>query len=219
MTKLKVLLKSSNSLFHKLFVDEKLDTSKELFIDRPPTLFVYILDYLRTGEVNKKRLKLKEMYKTFKKEVEYYGISELTKKKNKIEDLKFTQLEVSGYYNNSTAYGSNPRVLHDKNLNTAILTAGSGQDFIIIHFNKEVTFRKMSIGGFTGDSQWSNTNGWGTGAIIFSSKDKNDWKQIGVIPSGFGGGIIEFNVTSNTAMYLKFQHSSWMAIGYVGILY
>ena len=46
-TRKKTLLNVEDNLFYKLIKSNKLDLTKEIFIDRSPELFPYILDYFR----------------------------------------------------------------------------------------------------------------------------------------------------------------------------
>jgi len=217
-TTLNTLLKSKETLFHKLYVEENVDRSTELFIDRSPTTFPYILDFLRTDEVNTSILRRKELYNEFIREASYYGFSELIPKKGKIEELEFVDLKVSSFFNGSTQYGSTAQVLRDRNLNTAILT-NNGLCYFIIYFNHEVEFSEMEIGGFTGDQSWNYPTGWGSGGSILTSLDLSNWTEVGKVPAGFGNTILKHKVKSSLAKYLKIEfNNTWIGIGYIGII-
>jgi hypothetical protein len=222
MTRVSTLLSNStnDTLFHELFSSFS-NNSEEVFIDRSPVLFSFILDFLRTKNINTKRLRKEELFDEFRAEAEYYGITDIINqfgaKKNlgSVTEVKFTKVEVNRWYNNSTEYGSGPNDLMNKNLNRAFLTDSPG--VITVHFDNEVEFEEMEVGGFTGDGDWVLANGWGCGAKILTSVDGNTWELVGILPTGFGERIIPATVKRSSARYLKLQHHTWMAIGYLNI--
>lgn len=59
------------------------DEKGAIFIDRDPTIFSSILNYLRTREISLKNIDLR----TLKHEAEYYGIAPLVKRLNLCEEM------------------------------------------------------------------------------------------------------------------------------------
>lgn len=54
-TKISTLLSKQNSVFHQLIISNQ--KIENIFIDRSPDLFKYILQFLRTGKLQETRLK------------------------------------------------------------------------------------------------------------------------------------------------------------------
>lgn len=86
--------------------------------------------------------------------------------------------------------------------------------WIIFELPKVLKVSKIECKGFTG-----NTTGWhptqGIGADILTSVDKSDWKLVGSLPKTHGSAIINFNVFTSEAKYVKIKND----IGYLGIGY
>src|SRR5574343_261602 len=76
-TRKSTLLSVKDTLFYKIVVTEKLNLKEEIFIDRSPKFFGYILDYLRYHTINYSRFKGKEI-EELKLEAEYYDLFEIS---------------------------------------------------------------------------------------------------------------------------------------------
>ena len=163
LTKISTLLSSPDTLFSKLLIA---GNSSEIFLDRSPKIFAFILEFLRTRKINVKRLRLKELYDECLEEADFYGISDMFVKKN-LKNTNFIKMEVSSFYHNSP---TSVTVLQDRNLNSAILTNSPG--WLIIHFEEETVVEEIEIGGYTGDIAWNYELGYGTGGNVSTSLDK-----------------------------------------------
>lgn len=209
ITKVSTLLSSPDTLFSKLLTA---GNSSDIFLDRSPKIFAFILEFLRTRKLNVKRLKLKELYDDCLEEANYYGISDMIEKKKILKNINFIKMEVSSLYANSP---SSVTVLQDRNLNSAILTNSPG--WLLVEFDEETDVEEIEIGGYTGETQWNYELGWGTGGTVSTSLDKNSWVLVGSIPNGFGNKIISFKVKKTDAKYLKLTSTNWLAVGFLNI--
>ena len=72
-TRKDTILKQPDSLLGRLVDNERVDLNEELFFDRTPKYFPYILDYLRFNKINYKRFN-KEELKELQEEVNYYEV-------------------------------------------------------------------------------------------------------------------------------------------------
>jgi hypothetical protein len=72
----------------------------------------------------------------------------------------------------------------------------------------------MDIGGYAGNtSLWSSENG--AYASIKVSTDKLNWTQVGTIPSGYGSAIKTVTFGTVSALFIKFEYTSYLGIGYL----
>jgi len=211
-TKPSTLLSVPDTLFSQILTN-RTNNSEEIFIDRNPQLFVYLLEYLRTGNLNVKRLKKKILYEECLEEAKYYGINQLSSSiKNKVSEVKFVKFETNGLYPGSP---SSITVISDRNLGSAILTNSPG--WMIVEFDSQVEFDQLEIGGYTGEG-WNYPTGYGAGGNISTSTDKKNWNVVGTIPTGFGNTIMKVKLTSSCARYIKFESNTWLSVGFLNIL-
>jgi hypothetical protein len=217
-TRKKTLLNVEDNLFYKLIKSNKLDLTKEIFIDRSPVLFPYIIDYLRYKKFDLKDLK-PDQFDDLKEEVIYYELLNLENLFENIKNAEIVKVEVNSfYYENSTLVGSTDyKVLSSNDLTTGICTISPGM--MILELNRPILINRMKIGGYIGNGNWINSNGYGAGGIISTSFDKIKWENVGTIPNGFGTQIIKTNLIETTAKYIKFETSDWLGIGYVKVYY
>ena len=208
------LFSVKDTLFCKMIESHNIDFSEEVFFDRSPKLFPYILNFIRTGKINYQRFNKEELAE-LKIEVDYYQIEEI---QTYIEDLtreiEFLNFETSGdyKYNNKVAGTQILADLKDKDLKSGICSNSPGK--IQVELNREWEFDEIEIGGWNGDSYlWYNGNG--SGAKIYTSKDKETWTQVGTIPSTYASKIVSVKITKSVAKHIKFEHSSYLGIGYL----
>jgi len=84
---------------------------------------------------------------------------------------------------------------------------------ISITLNQICDINRLKIGGWIGNPNvWNSANG--IGAKIYTSLDKVQWTEVGLIPNGFGSSIITIEVRPTKAKYVQFQHSSYLGLGY-----
>jgi hypothetical protein len=210
------LLKIPDTLFYKIVNSRKFNFSEEIFFDRSPKMFPFILDFIRYNKINYSRFN-KEELEELKKEVEYYEIGEICfHLEQKFKEVEFVSYEINGdySYNGQTAGTQKVSDLKDKDLNTGICAISPG--WIIIELNNDWEFEEIEVAGWNGNSTlWYNGNG--SGANIMTSKDKNNWKTVGTIPSNYASSITKVKLTKSTGRYIKFSHNSYVGLGYLNI--
>jgi hypothetical protein len=211
-TRYDTLLSVKDNLFHKIIMSGKMDIRKGIFIDRSPTYFWVILDYLRYQKFNPARFTTDQLIE-IKDEVLYYeiltieGILEKT-----TQTLEYVKINVSAWYDGIPV---DAKSLLDPNLNIGVITNSPG--WMEVEFNKEVEFENLEIGGFTGKSDWVYSTGYGANGRIQTSRDGKTYNNVGTVPSGFGQTIVPVKVTKSTAKFIKIIGDSWLGIGYLKI--
>lgn len=212
-TRSEVLLGLKDTLFYKIILTNRLNLKEELFFDRSPKFFPFILDYIRYKKINFKQFNEEEL-EELRAEADYYEITELNNKFEVNDTIRFVGFESNGSYsyNGSTAGTGKVEDLSDKTLTKGICAKTPG--WIILEINKEIEIEKIDIGGWNGNtSLWAASNG--SSATIFTSKDKVNWRSVGTIPSDYGAKIQTIPLSKSTAKYLKFECSSYLGIGYL----
>jgi len=216
-TKLSTLLSVKNTLFYKLIklAQEKgeEELSKEFFFDRSYMHFPFILDYLRTTKFSLKGLSKFDL-DDIEKEVEYYGLIEILEK---IQDLKkeveFVSMDAAPRYSNAGTH--NVQDLKDKSMTKGVCVGSPYH--IIIELNFEHEIDAIEVSGWNGNSSlWYVGNG--SGCRIYTSTDKSNWKEVGTLPSNHGATIQTVKLTPSTGKYIKFQHTSYLGLGYLNVL-
>lgn len=212
-TKLSTLLSVKDTLFTKIVSSalDKNESINEFFFDRCYDQFHIILDYLRTKTFSPKGLMKTEIDELLF-ESDYYGITAIS---DLILDLQkeivFVSFESSGRY--STAGTHNVMDLSDKSLNKGICV--QAPYYITIELNFEHEFEKIDVAGWNGNSgMWSVANG--SNAQILTSRNKSTWTEVGNLPT-LSGTITSVILKRTTAKYIKFQHNSYLGIGYLKI--
>lgn len=213
-TSVSTLKKLKGSFFDKLFETGKVDLNEEIFIDRSHLTFSHLLNFLRTNEIDYKRLNEREL-SSLLDDSEFYGISkifnELMGKVAEIEMVDFEQGE-SYVHGGKTAGTGKLSDLKNKNMKGGICSNSPG--LIIIHLNYDFIIESLEIGGWKGNTKlWSPDHG--AGAEISISSDKVEWTKVGEIPIGFGNTPAKVNLTKVSGRYLKFEKKD----GYLGIGY
>jgi len=215
-TKMDTILSVKDTLLYKLITSDKFNLKKEIFFDRSPKMFYHILDFLRFKKINYKRFN-KEELNELKIETEYYEIAEIYGYlHDQLKEIEFVRFESNGVYeyNNQTAGTNLVKDLNDRSLLKGICAKSPG--WIVIELNSEWEFEELDIAGWNGNSSlWYNGNG--SGASILTSIDKINWKSVGTIPSNYAGTIQTVKLAKSTGRYIKFNHSSYLGIGYLNI--
>jgi hypothetical protein len=215
-TRKESLLRSKDSLFHKIAVSGRFDFTKEIFFDRSPKVFPIILDYLRGNEIIYTGFSREEAEELLL-EAEYYELTEVVDiMQQRMKEIDFVQFESNGIFTyNLTAVGTNKvEDLKDSSGNKGICTISPG--WITIELNNQWEFDEIEIKGYCGNSTaWYPGNG--SGAQIMTSVDKINWKTVGSIPGNFGASIQTVKLTKSLARYIKFSYSSYLGIGYLKI--
>lgn len=214
-TKTSTLLSVKDTLFAKIITSalDKNEPIGELFFDRSYDQFHIILDYLRTKNFVLKGLSKWEIDDLYL-EAEYYGISEISDILADLQkEIEFVRFESSGRY--STAGTHNLQDLKDKSLMKGICVQSPYH--IIIELNFEHEFDKIEVGGWNGNnSLWYVGNG--SNAQILTSTDKTNWTEVGKLPSNLDGTIRTVILKKSIAKYIKFQHNSYLGLGYLNII-
>jgi hypothetical protein len=218
-TKFETLLAMKDTLFYKIFLSNKLDLKKEIFIDRSYSNFHLILSYMRNKKLISTSLNNTEI-DDLMDEANFYEIGELVEILEEMRrEIKFTRFEFSGaYLVSGHPVGTNNiediNNFEDRTMSKGICALSPG--WISFELNREVEFDSFEVSGYNGNTTaWGATNG--SSSSILTSTDKNSWATVGTIPSGFGANIITVNVTKTKAKYVKFNHSSYLGIGYFKI--
>lgn len=208
---LSILTSVKDTLFENLYRNPN-NVQRVVFFDRSNTYFSAILNYIRCHIFNPDKYTRDEL-EDIKIEAEYYCLSDLlslvTERLNKIE---FVSFESSARYSSCGSHKLED--LTSKDLKTGICVQSSY--YITIELNFEHDIEKLEIAGVIGNSSWAVSNG--INAKILTSTDKNNWKEVGTIPSNFGENIITVPLKKSVAKYIKFQHNSYLGIGYLNIL-
>lgn len=207
-----VLVSIKDSLFEKLY-EEGQRINEVLFFDRSYSNFHIILNFIRNKTFNPKDYSRTEL-EDLKFESEYYAIHPLTQVidevLNKVEFVSFTS---SGRYSSNGTHKIED--LSNKDLKTGICV--QSPYFITVEFNFEHEFDKIEIGGCTcNTSSWAPSNG--VGSNILTSTDGVIFNEVGKIPNNFGASIITVPLKKSTAKFIKFQHNSYVGLGYLNIL-
>jgi hypothetical protein len=215
-TKVATLLNTKDTLFYKIIISNEVDLNEELFFDRSPKFFGYILDFLRTKKINLKRFNKNEK-EDLKREAQYFEIGELlTLIGEGPSEPEFISHEINAVYLYSgTIVGTNKvEDLSDPTMMKGICANTPGS--ILIELNSEWNINGIEIGGYRGNaSAWSCDNG--AYASIKVSTDKSIWTQVGTIPTGFGTSIKTVSFSFCQARYLKFEYTSYLGIGYLKV--
>jgi hypothetical protein len=205
-----------NTLIQKLVESKRVDLKQEIFFDRSPKMFEHILEFIRSREINLSKFK-KDESELLREDASYYNITELENMlAERLKDIEFISFEFSGTYTHNGVTAGTNRIddLCDKSCNKGICAISPG--WIIIELNFLWEFEELSISGWRGNSSvWYADNG--SGASIQTSTDKTVWKTVGTIPSGFGNTVTKVKLTRSTAKYIKFNHNSYLGIGYLHI--
>jgi hypothetical protein len=216
-TKLDTLLSFKDTLFTKLFLSNRLDVTKDIFIDRPYTNFNYILFYLRNKKLPNESMNTQKFDAIFE-EASFYEIKELIDIVEETRrEIKYLKFEMNGPYNYSGQVAGTNNIedlnnFEDKSLSRGICANSPG--WIIIELTREAEFDEILIGGWNGNvNLWGASNG--SGAQIMTSVDKTTWTTVGSIPHNFASVIqtVKLNRKVN-AKWVKFQHNSYLGIGY-----
>jgi hypothetical protein len=216
-TRVSTLLASKDTIFYYLVSKELEENSelndKEFFFDRSYKFFPIILDYLRTKNCSYKNYNKFEIEDLFE-ESQFYGITEMISTLEEMKkEIEIVSMDAAPRYSNAGTH--NFEDLKDRSLTKGVCVQSPYH--IIFELNYEHEIGGIEIGGWNGNSSlWYVANG--TNTVISTSTDKIIWNRVGTIPSNFGAQIIEVSLTPSFSKYVKFQHSSYLGIGYLKFL-
>lgn len=214
-TFLKNLIKQKNSFFYfdilENFRSEKL-FKKYFFFDRNNEFSLLIINFMRTNVLNVKGLTYNELLKLLG-ELKYFGLWEAYKIViNSLKDIKLLKF-TSGPLHNACKT-PNPNILNIKGNKGGI--AVNSPYYIMFELENETEIKTIDIHGFSlNPSLFAPTNG--ANAKILVSKDNINFEDVGNIPSTYNQFEIKIELKIKCGKYLKFQHTSYLGIGYLKI--
>jgi hypothetical protein len=94
-TTTETLLSVKDTLFYKLILAKHFDLSKEIFFDRSPHMFPYLIDYFRYHKINYTRFN-KEQLEELYTEADYYEIGDIADRLDKKNEIDFISFEFNG---------------------------------------------------------------------------------------------------------------------------
>lgn len=208
----KNLIKDSESIFAILLNEDSSLT--ELFFDRNPRLFKYLLNYLRTGTINYK-LFGKEELKSLYEEALFYEITDIRNHlEEKTKEISVINVNTSGeYIVSSKVIGDNDLLkLKDESLKSGFCCKSPG--WIEFELNIVSEFNTIKIGGYKGNpKEWYSGNG--AGAQILVSENGKNYKKVGNVSTKFSKEIVDVTLDSTVnAKFVKLVHSSYLGVGY-----
>jgi hypothetical protein len=212
-TKISTLIKIKDTLFYNLLSKQTNEFPKELFFDRSYTFFPVILDYLRTGKFSINNFSTFDL-EDLRLECDYYGISEISAHLENLQrEIEYINFESAPRYQTAGTH----RLTHLKERNNPAEGICVQSPYnIVIELNYEHEIDSMDIAGWNGNSSlWYAGNG--SGAKVYLSSDKNNWKEVCTIPSDYGANVqnVKFTGNNNRGKFIKFQNTSYLGIGYL----
>ena len=131
----------------------------------------------------------------------------------KCKEVEFVSFESSPRHGTTATH--NVKDLTDRSCMKGICV-GSPYN-IIIEMNFEHEFEKIEVGGYAGNSSlWYAGNG--SNANIFTSNNKSTWTNVGKLPSDYNGTVKTCILKRTTAKYIKFEHNSYLGIGFLNVI-
>ena len=177
------------------------------------SLFDTILNWMRTKKFNSSFYTNNEL-EDLKQLADYFGILPIYDKIVDFErEVTFVGIEPSPRYSNIGTY-----VLQDLNDRSLLKGYAVQSPFtIILELNHEADISAIEIGGYNGNTgSWAASNG--AGAKISTSTNKQNWTEVGTIPSNYASSIVRVNLTQTIGLYLKFQHTTYLGIGFLKVV-
>jgi hypothetical protein len=219
-TKIDTLLSIKDTLFYKIIVSKKLDLMDPIFIDRNYKFFKYIMTFLRYQKINLNELSRLDLDDLLE-EATFYEMDALVQFiSENTKEIRFKRFEFSGLYNSGFITAGTNNIEHINNYEDRSATNGicaNSPGWIILELEFEVEFSKIEIAGWNGNpSIWASSNG--SEAAIKTSLDKSNWITVGNIPSNYSGAITTLELQTSHAKYIKFDHNSYLGIGYCRLL-
>lgn len=226
----KTLSSRPTSLFHTILNSDAfkekgiVNTNNEqieLFFDRSPKYFKYILSFLRTNRIDFNYLyclKSQEL-QLFIKEVLYYSIDELASKL--YLKLDYAQCELVRFNRNDQVIETenNIATLNNFEINSSRSLFVPYHQGLILELKRVVNFSKIEIQLLSKIQPRNHTKADGVYSSIFTSLDKTVWTYIGVIPPKCQGRPFIIDVISSKCKYIQFINTrGQISIGYCKII-
>ena len=151
-------------------------------------------------------------------EADYYELIDIVNELDeRLKEPVFVSFDFSGAYNSGGTVIGNNKVesINDPSLTTGICATSPG--WITLELNYVFDLVGLQVGGYTGNTTyWAASNG--SGASILLSTDNSTWTTVGTIPSTYSTTAATVSFARQSAKYIKFQHSSYLGIGYVKVI-
>ena len=215
-TSIQTLLNIKDNMFYKIVLSKTFDLNKEIYFDRSPKYFSYLLDFLRYKKLDTKNFSTDQQLEMLE-EARYYEFADLIDIfSHKTKKIEFIGLEVNAHYSRSNVQVASGRLedLSDRSQMNGICCVSPG--WIIIELNNEWEFNEIEIGGYKGNTgAYAAENG--ANAKILTSLNKVTWNNVGTIPSGFGTSVKTVKLTSSSARYIKFESTGYLGLGFLEI--
>lgn len=210
--------KHNASLFTALIDSPHYVEGEDIFIDRSPKLFPFILHYLR-GKEDKLKTLTAFQKDSLIEEAKYYELDQLISFLGEYLSVPVVSFEFKNpYIFNGKIIGTNSIIgLENENNEGGICTEDNG--WIVFKLKRPAVIKKILVKGFSGDEKnWYPEHGAG-GVIEASLSENSDFKKIGKIPYGFGKKVKEVTIEykDNKARYLRFSNSKFLGISYLKI--
>lgn len=87
----------------------------------------------------------------------------------------------------------------------------AAQNSLIVELGYEQQLEEIEIGG--SNSYWQTDSK--KDIVIYTSLDKENWTEVGVIPSWFTPSVERIPLKSTKAKYVKFQHDCKLGISFL----
>jgi hypothetical protein len=209
------LLSCKDSLFNKLFIDNKDEFIKqeEFYIDRDPKYFKVIIEYLTLGYIPIPRNDPEPVIE----ELKFFNMLEPLSNNSKWEDknvVDYIDYEINLPYlvNDLPVADDDIDSLKTDSKDAGICCNPNGH--IVFELDDTVKLTKIDMRGVTiNESIWRPSSG--QKGSIFGSANKINWIKLSKIPKNYGRGITSFNCKSIPCKYLKFSHTGLFGIGYL----
>lgn len=217
-TKLETLMSVKDTLFYKLFLSNKLDLTKEIFIDRNGEMFGVILSFLRNKKVNLNTYSNTDL-KKIAEDAEFYQIADLLSNLNEcLSEIYFVGFESNGQYRSGTTLAGTDNIddlnnHEDRSLMKGICATSPG--VITFELNREADIQEIEIAGWGGNTGiWATSNGGG--ARVLTSTNKINWVDVGTVGNNYSV-ISKVSLTQSKGKYIRIQSTSYLGIGYFKI--
>ena len=217
-TKLETLMSVKDTLFYKLFLSNKLDLTKEIFIDRNGEMFGVILSFLRNKKVNLNTYSNLDL-KKIAEDAEFYQVADLLANLNEsLSEIYFVGFESNGQYRSGTTLAGTDNIDDLNNHEDRSLTKGicaTSPGVITFELNREADIQEIEIAGWGGNTGiWATTNGGG--ARVLTSTNKINWVDVGTVGNNYSV-ISKVSLTQSKGKYIRIQSTSYLGIGYFKI--
>lgn len=219
-TRLDTLLSIKDTLFYKIIVSKRVDLMDPIFLDRNYELFKYILSFLRYQKVNLKKINSLDLDDLMNeaKFFEIEGLVELLEENRR--EVKYVAFQFNGAYTSGETLAGTNNIDDLNNFEDRSCLKGICANYpgsITLELSRELEIEVIEVAGWGGNRNiWAPSNG--SGASVLTSTDNSKWTNVGTLPSTFNSNIITVNLSKSYAKYIKFEHNSYLGLGYCRIL-